>query len=195
MDTSLYKINAYILTGGQSRRLNTNKSLVRLNNKTLTEIIHQKLSSLFNKIYIVGKENNFSDNNFIEDINPIQCPMNGIATAQNHSNSEWIFIIACDMPLIKPNIINSLYDSINSNAQVIAPIVNNRVQPLCAFYHKSVFKNLCIAIEKGDFKLIRLLDKLEILKVTIPVCDEEQFLNINYPKDLNKVKEMLEIET
>lgn len=60
MDTVIANINAYILTGGQSRRLNMDKSLVQLNGMTLTEIIHQKLSSIFNNIYVVGKENPFS---------------------------------------------------------------------------------------------------------------------------------------
>lgn len=61
MDTVIANINAYILTGGQSRRLNMDKSLVQLNGMTLTEIIHQKLSSIFNNIYVVGKENHFPD--------------------------------------------------------------------------------------------------------------------------------------
>jgi molybdopterin-guanine dinucleotide biosynthesis protein A len=75
MDTVITNINAYILTGGQSRRLNIDKSLVKLNSKTLTEIIHQKLSLLFNNISIVGKENHFPDFTFIQDCKPVQCPL------------------------------------------------------------------------------------------------------------------------
>jgi len=81
MVTALSDINAYILTGGQSRRLNMDKSLVQLNGLALTEIIHKKLSSLFNNIYVVGKENHYPDYNFIKDVKPIQCPLNGIVTA------------------------------------------------------------------------------------------------------------------
>ena len=75
MDTSLSDINAYILTGGQSRRLNADKSLELLNGRTLTEIIHKKLSTIFNNIYVVGKENHFQNYNFMEDIKPVQCPL------------------------------------------------------------------------------------------------------------------------
>ena len=191
MDTSLSKISAYILIGGQSRRLNADKCLVKLNGQTLTEIIHQKLRSIFNNIYIVGKENIFPDYDFIKDIKPIQCPLNGIVTALEHTTKEWIFIIACDLPLIEASSINYLYDNIKSNVQVVLPIVNDNLQPLCAFYHTSVLNNFNTAIEKGDYGLMKILDNLKALKVAISTKNNEQFLNINYPKDLEKAENLI----
>jgi molybdopterin-guanine dinucleotide biosynthesis protein A len=41
---------------------------------------------------------------------------------------------------------------------------------------------------------MRLLDNLEVLKVTISSKDEEQFLNINYPEDLKKAAKLLKVE-
>ena len=194
MDTAIVNINAYILTGGQSRRLNTDKSFVQLNGKTLTEIIHKKLSLIFNNIYIVGKENHFPDYNFIQDIKPVQCPLNGIVTAFEHSQNDWFFVIACDMPLVKTNSINKLYQYINSNTQVVLPKVNNIIQPLCAFYHKSALNDSDVAIGKGDYSLMKLLDQINVEKVIILSENEEQFLNINYPEDLKKAEELLKIE-
>ena len=186
MDTSLSKINAYILIGGQSRRLNTDKSLVQLNGKTLTEIIHNKLNLIFKNIYVVGKENNFPDYNFIKDVKPIQCPLNGIVTALEHNAKDWIFVIACDLPLIRSDTINDMFEKFKSNIQVVLPNVNDHLQPLCAFYHTSVLKNFHAAIDKGDYSLTKLLGQIEVKKVAIPVEVKEQFLNINYPKDLEK---------
>jgi len=193
MDTSLSNISAYILTGGQSRRLNTNKSLVQLNGKTLTEIIHNKLNSLFKNIYVVGKENQFPKYNFINDIKPVQCPLNGIVTALEHNTKGWIFVIACDLPLVNPVTINGLIDKVKSNAQVVLPIVGDSPQPLCAFYHRSVLNDFNDAIEKGNYSLMRLLNQIDIAKVIIPLKNEEQFLNINYPEDLKKAEEHFKI--
>jgi molybdopterin-guanine dinucleotide biosynthesis protein A len=190
MSISLSDINAYIFTGGQSRRLNMDKSLVQLNGNTLTEIVHQKLSLIFNNIYIVGKESQFPDYNFIQDIKPVQCPLNGIVTALEHNQNEWIFVIACDLPLINAKSINNMYANIDSNTQVVLPNVNDRLQPLCAFYHKSVLNDFNAAIEKGDYSLMKLLDQIEVVKTTIPPENEEQFLNINYPEDLKKAEEI-----
>jgi molybdopterin-guanine dinucleotide biosynthesis protein A len=191
MDTSLSDINACILTGGQSRRLNADKSLVLLNGRTLTEIIHKKLSTIFNNIYVVGKENHFPDYNFIEDVKPVQCPLNGIVTALEHSQNSWIFIIACDLPLVKPDSINDLFGNIKLNTQVVLPIVDKNLQPLCAFYHKNVLKDFNAAIDEGYYSLMKLLRQIELVKVTIPIDDEDQFLNINYPEDLERAEELL----
>lgn len=194
MDIAIANINAYILTGGQSRRLHTDKSLVQLNGQTLTEIIHQNLESIFNNIYIVGKENHFPNFNFINDNKFVQCPLNGIVTALEHNQNDWIFVIACDLPLVEASIINELYGCITSSTQIVLPKVNNTLQPLCAFYHMSVLKIFNSAIGKGDYSLMKLLDQIKVVKVTIPIEDEEQFLNINYKKDLEKAEELLKIK-
>jgi len=191
MDTSLSNINAYILTGGQSRRLNTDKCLEKLNGQTLTEIIHNKLNLLFKNIYVVGKENNFPDYNFIKDAKPVQCPLNGISTAIEHSKNDWIFVIACDLPLIKPGTINLLFDNIKSNSQIVLPFVDDTLQPLCTFYNKNVLIKFNTAIEIGDYSLMKLLGQFEVKKVAIPTEEKVQFLNINYPKDLEKAEILL----
>ena len=191
MDTSLSKINVYILTGGQSRRLNTNKCLEKLNGQTLTEIIHNKLNLIFKNIYVVGKENNFPDYNFIKDVKSVQCPLNGIVTALEHNTKDWIFVIACDLPLIRSDTINDMFEKFKSNIQVVLPNVNDHLQPLCAFYHTSVLKNFHSAIDKGDYSLMKLLGQFEVKKVTIPAEEKVQFLNINYPKDLEKAEFLL----
>jgi molybdopterin-guanine dinucleotide biosynthesis protein A len=194
MDTSLSDINDCILTCGQSRRLNADKSLVLLNGRTLTDIIHKKLSTIFNNIYVVGKENHFQNYNFMEDIKPFQCPLNGIVTALEHSQNSWIFIIACDLLLVKADTVNNLYNNIKSNTRVVVPLVNDNQQPLCTFYHKSVLKEFNTAIDKGNYSLMKLLEHFEIVKPTIPLEDEEQFLNINYPEELEKAEKLLRME-
>ena len=194
MDTSISDINAYILTGGQSRRLIMDKSLALLNGQTLTEIIQKKLSSLFNNIYVVGKENHFQNYNFVEDVKPVQCPLNGIVSALEHNQNDWIFIIACDLPLVKMETVNNLYNNIKLNTQVAVPLVNDYLQPLCAFYHKSVLNDFSAAIAKGDYSLMKLLRQIGSIKVKIPIVHEEQFLNINYLEDLEKAEELLRTE-
>jgi len=186
-------IIAYILTGGQSRRLNMDNSSIQIKGKTLTDIIYQRLDSVFENSYVVGKENHFPLLPFIYDIKLVQCPLNGIITALDHSDFDWIFVIACDLPLVEASIINELYDNIKSNTHVVLPIVDDDLQPLCAFYHKSLLKKFDAAIGKGDYSLMKLLKQIEVVKVTIPIEDEEQFLNINYQEDLKKAEELLKI--
>lgn len=41
---------------------------------------------------------------------------------------------------------------------------------------------------------MKLLNQIEVEKVTIPPENVEQFLNINYQEDLKKAEELLKIE-
>jgi len=93
--------------------------------------------------------------------------------------------------LIEPDSINDLFDNIKSNTRIVVPLVNDNLQPLCAFCHKSVLKKFNVSIDKGDYSLMKLLDQVNVEKVTIPPEDKEQFLNINYPEDLEKAEELL----
>jgi len=191
MDTDLNKIDAYILTGGQSRRFTADKCLAKINGKTLTEIIYAKLSVVFDNVYIVGKDNPFSHINFVKDMNEVQCPLNGIATALDHSKSDFIFVIACDMPLVKNGTISNISKEVKVTSEVVLSVVDSQNQPLCAFYSKEILPKINTAIKKKEYSLMKLLDQLDVAKIAISNNDIWQFLNVNYPADLKKAERIL----
>lgn len=191
MDTVLNRINAYILTGGQSRRFGEPKCLVKVGDKSLTEIVYDNLNTTFDDISLIGKENHFSQYHYIEDLHSIQCPMNGIATALDNSKSDWIFVLACDMPMINENIINDLYDNIDLDKQAVIPLLIDKLQPLCGFYNKSILGDFDESIKKKKYSLFKLLYQIDIAKIAIPLNLIKQFLNINYPKDLQKAEKLI----
>ena len=184
MDKNLNNISAYILTGGQSRRFPNGKCFAKLNGKPLTEIIYDKLDRLFEDVYIVGKISNFPHYPFIQDNKPIQCPLNGIVSAIEESEYDWNFVISCDLPLINQSTIETLYNCIGKSTHPIIPNVEGRIQPLCAFYHKDFLNYSTKAIEIGEYSITKLLKKIQINEIKVPSREKEQFLNINYPHDL-----------
>ena len=184
-------INAYILTGGKSRRMKTTKSLVQLNGKSLTENVYENLNKVFKDVYVVGKENHFPNYNFVSDLEPVQCPLNGIITALENSQKDWIFAIACDLPFITSSTINYLFAQFELKEQIVLPKINDRLQPLCAFYNKSVLNHFKNAIMLGHYSLILSFDQLLVNKVAVDNKFEDQFLNINYPEDLERALKIL----
>jgi molybdopterin-guanine dinucleotide biosynthesis protein A len=136
---------------------------------------------------LIGKENYFSQYHYIEDLHSIQCPVNGIATALDNSNSDWIYVLACDMPLIKTNIINYLYANIFLEKQAVIPLLNDKLQPLCGFYNKSILDEINKSINREEYSLFKLLYQLDIKKIAIPINMKKQFLNVNYKDDLKKI--------
>ena len=187
-------MNAYILTGGQSRRLKQTKSLAILNGRTLTELVFNNLRLIFENVFVVGKTNEFPDIEFIPDLHAVQCPLNGIVTALEHSKDGWIFVIACDLPFVSSHIIKDLLDQIETGTQIVLPIIETRLQPLCAFYHGSVLDYFKNGINSKNYSLISKFENLSVKGIAIQDKDTKQFLNINYPEDLVKATDLLKTE-
>lgn len=174
------------MTGGDSRRMKTNKSVLKINGKSLTEHVYKNLDFIFDNIYIVGKKNNFPHYNFIEDIESVQCPLNGIITSLEQSKNDWIFVIACDLPFVDPVTIRHLHGQIDLKLQVVLPKIRQKIQPLCAFYNKSALNHFKNAISSADHSIHASLGGLLVKEIIINDSDSEQFLNINRPDDLDK---------
>ena len=188
MTSKLKEIEAYILIGGQSRRFGEQKCLVEYKGQKLTEIVYSNIVDSLKKISIVGKENYFDQYTFVPDNHQVQCSMNGINTALKAAKSEWIFIIACDMPLINSKAIHYLYDNIDFAQNALIPQIDEKLQPLCGFYKRSISKNFELAIKNEEYSLFKVLNNLDIKKIAIPHKLKLQFLNINYPKDIEKIR-------
>lgn len=184
MSSKLKEIEAFILIGGQSLRFGEQKCLVEYKDQKLTEIVYSNIVDTFKKVSIVGKKYYFDQYEFIPDNHQVQCPMNGINTALEAAKSEWIFVIACDMPLIDSKIIDYLYNNIDFAQKALIPQMDGKLQPLCGFYNRSISENFKLAINIEEYSLFKLLTNLDIAKIAIPSNLKLQFLNINYPKDI-----------
>lgn len=93
-------MNAYILAGGESRRMGENKALIDINGSTLIEIIAEQLSD-FDEVIIVGKKETFQHLGLrvIEDIIPSKGPLSGIHAALKDADDN-CFICSCDTPTL-----------------------------------------------------------------------------------------------
>src|ERR1051326_2107014 len=91
MDGSLQKeisqLQGFILAGGQSSRMGTDKSQLRLENQTFTERIHQTLLEIADSVTVVRAE---------QDVYPGWGALGGGHAALAACTSEWAIIVACD---------------------------------------------------------------------------------------------------
>ncbi|MEO2186651.1 MAG: NTP transferase domain-containing protein, partial [bacterium] len=101
------KARAFILIGGQSKRVGSPKWEATINGRSILDRIWGACNGFENR-YVIGKEKPDSISYpFIKDELDIQAPINGLYTALNYSNSDWNFIISCDLPLMTTEIIQS----------------------------------------------------------------------------------------
>lgn len=99
---------AAILAGGKSRRMGTNKALLRLgeHEPTMIECVVARLGEAgFRHPLIVTnspEEYAFLGLEMVPDEVPGAGPLAGILSALTHSQSEHALVVACDMPLLNP---------------------------------------------------------------------------------------------
>ena len=180
---------AYILIGGESKRFGSLKWQTTINGQTILDHTWNACDGIRYRC-VIGKEKPDSVSHpFIKDELEINAPINGLYTALKYSKTEWILLLSCDLPLIDSKIFNKLWDSKLENCDIIIPITNDKIQVVCAFYHKRIITKLESEIENGNYSLFKLVEKLNSYYINFG--NNESFLNMNTKKDLRAVEKIL----
>jgi len=206
-DPSVMKASAVILTGGKSSRMGSPKALLLFAGEPLVVHVARTLRSLFGDIVVVGgpgeefvellrllssQPNKLNQPNepkvtLVRDEIAHQGPVGGIYYGLSVAAGEFCFVTSCDVPFLSARLISYLVSQI-SDYDVVAPYWQERFQPLCAVYRKSVTPLLKEQLDRGELRPIFLYEKVRTRKVTeaeIRRFDPEgsSFFNMNSPED------------
>ena len=184
-------ITASVIAGGKSKRFGQDKLLYKFKGKPLIEYVISVLNPLFNDIIIISKENEkFSYLNIpvYPDIIPDLGPIGGIYTALSHSETDYIFCFAGDMPNLNPEFIKYMI-SVSADFDIVAPYYNDNYEALHSIYSKNCLPLLKERIGSGDYKVINIYKDAALRQVKKEEIEkfsnlELLFKNINYIDDL-----------
>ena len=182
-------ISTFILIGGKSERFGSKKWRANINGKSVLDRIWDACMHFEERI-IIGKQKpkNFKKP-FICDQLEIQAPINGLYTAIQHTEHDWIQLVSCDLPLIEADVFQMLWNSNAQESDIVIPFSNNRYQVTCALYHKRTLNYLESAINENDFSLLSLIKNLKITKVNFN--SDKRFWNMNTKKNLGEISNYL----
>lgn len=188
MQQQLY--NAYILAGGKSSRMGTDKGLLPLQGKPMVQHVIENLAPIFDTPTIVSANEAYSafGCDRIADIMPGLGPAGGIYTALAHSNRDYNFITSCDMPFVSTAAVEYMISKA-VGAQIILPAHDGQIEPLFGIYSKTCLPEWLALIQRGFLKLQEMIACFDLLIVDIsgnPLFTDPVFQNINTPDDLNK---------
>lgn len=185
-----------ILAGGKSSRMGQNKSLLKIGNKTIIELIVESISPIFNEIIIVT--NSKDEYNMLKDVKIVPDAfiknetnsLIGLYTGILEAKNDYAFVVPCDMPFINRKLIEYMMNNIDNN-DIIVPYINGHYQSLHAIYNKSTLNYIKSLYDKECYKINKLFEDFPQLKVKqihnniledLKV-DEDCFLNLNTPED------------
>lgn len=179
--------NGYILAGGRSSRMGTDKSFLRLGETTLIGHVIGALRGCVENLYIVSNNSMHEKQGLpvIPDVLSGCGPAGGILSALEHSDVPCNFILSCDTPFIRPETIQAIMQA-HGTFDITLPEVNGYPEPLCGIYSTTCALEWRRRLELGMLKLTDLIAGFR--SQLIPVTDlnnghKEEFFNINSPED------------
>ena len=128
---------------------------------------------------------------------PFHGVINGLRVARE-LGAERAFVLACDMPFVKPEILAKLDAALTTDADAAVPLIDGRRQPFGGIYRTSVPARFPSTLPQGKSpSLMSLLD--DIRCVTVEVADlgdpgdvKHSLSNINSSADYEAAERWLE---
>lgn len=184
---SSQNISAYILCGGKSSRMQTEKGLVCFNEKPFIQYIINAIKPIANNIVLVTNNEDYKifGCNLIEDIYTNKGPVGGIYTALEHSKVENNLILSCDIPFITTEVLKILIDnhlSSENNITFLSDGIKN--YPLIGVYKKLLVNLFEEAILNEKLKLQRVIQTITNIVISIDIKYHSTLKNINTKQDL-----------
>lgn len=182
-----------ILSGGKNTRMNgKTKAFLSIDGNRFIDNILLASSDYKEKIIScnnTSKYLEFKDVKLVVDKFKEIGPIGGIYSSLKETALDEALIVAGDMPFLNKEILNFL-GNYKFDEDILVPVTNGKVQPLCSIYKKRVLETILKMIEEKDYKLKNLLNRLSVKYIDIK--NGENFSNINtvyeYEKILNKEK-------
>ena len=187
---------AIILGGGRSSRIGRDKGQLKLDGRSLFEIVSAELKTLFDRIIVVTNApelfRDFRDFQIVTDEVPYQGPLGGILAGLSASPKEYNLVVAYDMPFLNPQLIELLFAEAAS-ADVVIPRSEEGIEPLFAVYSKKCIPSIRRNLEDGKKRVISFFDDVQvkyIAKETVQEIDPGylSFFNVNTVEDWERAK-------
>jgi molybdopterin-guanine dinucleotide biosynthesis protein A len=187
----------FLLAGGMSTRMGTDKAFLIFDGQTLLDRALIVMQTVCKRMMIVGdpaKFANYDAGAVIADIFPGCGPLAGIHSALVHSVAELNLVLAVDMPFVTAELLLFLFAVAEKNAAVVTvprvtvPRANDGLQPLCAVYRRDFAAAAERALRAGNYKIDALFssvstDVIETAKLAAAGFSARNFFNVNTPQD------------
>ena len=190
-------MNGYILAGGKSSRMGSDKGLMLFKGKPLIQYVIEQLKPAVNRVVVVA--NNTAYENFglevIADLIKDIGPAGGIYSALKHTNASRNFIVSCDMPFVTTGAIEFIIQN-SFQWQITLPVHHQKTEPLCGVYAKDCLTKWHELVQQNIIRLHDMITYFKLLKLNVDnnkLFNDPLFQNINTKYDFESAKNKYKI--
>ena len=186
------KSSAALLAGGQSRRMGFDKQRFHGGEERLFAHIVPTLTQRFEDVMVVtGRPEIYRGMGVrtVRDIIPGLGPLSGIHAAVCEAGSEYVYVIACDMPVIDLHYIDYMAQKLAvSRPDACVTRKGDWIEPFHAFYGKRSLPVMESDLRAGKSSVYYLLRKINTLYIPESEArrfspDWSLFCNLNTPEE------------
>jgi molybdenum cofactor guanylyltransferase len=188
-----------ILCGGQSSRMGRDKGLLKLEANTWAQTAIDKMTTLnipvkisVNNTQYPGYAAVLPANDLITDDATLQLsgPLLGVLSSHLKYPHEDLFILACDMPLMEPSLLQKLFIQCQQEPSFKAYVFTNEgePEPLCGIYKSkglSIVLGMFFSGKLNKHSMKFMLDHLDTMKIPATTDQKKFFRNFNAHAELN----------
>ena len=163
--------------------------------RLFAEVI-QTLTRRFNDVMVVTKYPEMYRGmgvRSVPDIIPGFGPMSGIHAAAREAESEYVYIIACDMPNVDLNYVDYMIQKItDSSSDACVTEKGGWIEPFHAFYGKRALPAMESDLNEGKGSIYYMLQKINTFYIPEAEArrftpDWSLFCNLNTPEEYNSL--------
>jgi molybdopterin-guanine dinucleotide biosynthesis protein A len=193
----LKDVTGVILAGGHSSRMGSNKALLPYKGGRFIEVIHRRLTALFGDVLIVTntpEQYVFLPCRKVMDIHPGMGTLAGLHAGLSHSETDYIFAVACDMPYLNSALIRRIA-ALRDGAAVVIPEGDKGLEPLHALYGRQCLAPMEQALLADERRIVSFFPQVPVRHLSrdaVAMFDPafDSFRNINTPADYFKLRDI-----
>lgn len=199
---------ALVVAGGRSRRFGSDKLEAVVGGSTVLDRALAAVRAVTDDITVLGRRH--PELRSLPDPEPRRGPLSAIGhalatssvadAAEHHRPAEVVLVVGGDHPLLVPELLALVIDSVGGRDAAVPLDRGGRPQPLVAAYRSSLGPSMRAAVDDGVYGLIRFLETVDVEWVE-PIRWESadpggrSFTDVDTVRDLGEVSSALEDTT
>lgn len=187
-------LSAVILCGGQSSRMGQDKASLRIGGETFLDRAIRASRAVADDVIVVARAAQQVPDDVRVVFDPVANlgPLAGIAAGLAASSTDLNIVIACDMPLIRPAVLQRLVDAIGDHDACVA-VVAGHASVLCGVYRSRVAPVAQQLLDQGERRVTALVDRLSTQRVDAALFgdidpDLETFFSCDTPEAYERLR-------
>ena len=194
------KITAIILAGGESSRMGQDKALLTINDRTLLSQICSVASQVSSTVYVVSpwvEKYQFVASDSCQLVKEklvlnakSNAPIIGFAQALSLVETEWVLLLACDLPYLSSSQVKQWSKSLTTvlpTEIAFLPRDAKGWEAVCGFYRYRCLSSLNSYIDRGGRSFQKWLAQHSVRELVVK--DRTCLFNCNTPEDWQEVKD------